>query len=120
MRCDDAETDPRVDHGACLAMGIRSIIAAPIHSGSQVTGLIEIFSDRPRAFNRNGRILLQRLAEIVAANDPHPFGISAQPDLASPSVADPRNAPLFEMGLNEVQLDDSNPIMLKSPRAAFR
>jgi hypothetical protein len=119
MRCDDTEDDPRVDHGACLAMGIRSIIAAPIRSDSRVTGLIEVFSDRPRAFNRNGRILLQRLAEIVAANDPHPFGISAEPDLASPSVADPRNAPLFEMGLNEVRLDDSNRIMPKSTREAF-
>ncbi len=119
MRCNDAENDPRVDHGACLAMGIRSILAAPICSHSQVTGLIEIFSNRPWAFNRNARILLQRLAEIVAANDPHSFGVSTEPHLASPSVADPQHAPLFEMGLNEVQLDDSNRIMPKSTREAF-
>ena len=118
MRCDDAETDPRVDHGACLAMGIRSIIAAPIRSDARVTGLIEVFSQQPQAFNRNARILLQRLTEIVAAAQTDAFGISTDPDPVPPSGAEAHNAPLFEMSSDEPEQDDSNAIVLSAAREA--
>jgi hypothetical protein len=71
LRCDDSETDPRVDVGSCRALGIRSMLAAPIHSANMVVGLIEIFSERPNAFGVDQSDILRRLSQItsVAVNN---------------------------------------------------
>ena len=66
LRCDDAATDPRVDHESCRALGIRSMIAIPIHVQGAVAGLLEIFSPRPHAFGDNDNIVIRRLAESTA------------------------------------------------------
>ncbi len=50
LRCDDAETDERVDRESCRALGIRSMLAAPIRLGEKVIGLLEVFSAEPDAF----------------------------------------------------------------------
>jgi TPR repeat protein/putative methionine-R-sulfoxide reductase with GAF domain len=65
LRCDDSETDPRVDRQSCGALGIRSMLAAPIRTGEKVCGLIEVFSPRPNAFDDHAGVALQRLAETV-------------------------------------------------------
>jgi GAF domain/PilZ domain/Sel1 repeat len=71
LHCDDSETDPRVDVGSCRALGIRSMLAAPIHSANMVVGLIEIFSERPNAFGVDQSDILRRLSQItsVAVNN---------------------------------------------------
>ena len=51
LRCDDSETDDRVDRAGCKALGIRSMVAVPIRSGSKVAGLLEVFSSQPYAFS---------------------------------------------------------------------
>jgi len=65
LRCDDAETDTRVDHASCRALGIRSILAAPVRVVGRVIGLIEVFSPQPDAFSEHDAIVLQRLADAV-------------------------------------------------------
>jgi GAF domain-containing protein len=65
LRCDDAETDDRVDHASCRALGIRSILAAPVRVVGRVIGLIEAFSPDPNAFSEHDAIVLQRLADAV-------------------------------------------------------
>jgi putative methionine-R-sulfoxide reductase with GAF domain len=65
LRCDDTETDERVDLQTCRALGIRSRIAAPVRSGERVIGLFEVFSAQPRAFNENDGAVLQRFAEMI-------------------------------------------------------
>ena len=67
QRCDDAETDPRVDREGCRALGIRSMIAVPIRLGETVVGLLEVFSSRPHAFNERHGTILQRLADTILA-----------------------------------------------------
>jgi putative methionine-R-sulfoxide reductase with GAF domain len=67
QRCDDAETDSRVDKEGCRALGIRSIIAVPIRLGESVVGLLEVFSSRPHAFNERHGTILQRLADTILA-----------------------------------------------------
>jgi putative methionine-R-sulfoxide reductase with GAF domain len=67
LRCDDAETDPRVDRESCRLLGIRSMIAVPIRLGDAVIGLLEVFSPQPGAFSENDNIVLQRLAETTLA-----------------------------------------------------
>jgi hypothetical protein len=63
LRCDDAETDPRVDGESCRLLGIRSILAAPILSDTGVVGLLEVFSPEPRAFDDSCLALITRLAQ---------------------------------------------------------
>jgi TPR repeat protein len=70
LRCDDSETDTRVDAESCRAIGIRSILAAPIRAGEKSIGLMEAFSAQPNAFSEADEKVLQRLSETVldAAN----------------------------------------------------
>jgi len=65
LRCDDSETDDRVDREGCRGLGIRSIVAVPIRLGSRVAGLLEVFSSQPYAFNSNDISVLQQLAGSI-------------------------------------------------------
>lgn len=66
LRCDDSETDCRVDAESCRQLGIRSILAAPIPSGAEVVGILEVFSPEPSAFDDSCLALLERLAQTAA------------------------------------------------------
>jgi TPR repeat protein/putative methionine-R-sulfoxide reductase with GAF domain len=65
LRCDDAEIDTRVDRESCRALGIRSIIAAPIQAGQKSIGIVEALSGKPHAFTDDDGRVLQRLADMV-------------------------------------------------------
>lgn len=65
LRCDDSETDTRVDRNSCRALGIRSLLAVPIRVGENAVGLIEIFAPHPHAFSDADSAVLQRLADVV-------------------------------------------------------
>jgi hypothetical protein len=67
LRCQDAETDSRVDQESCRALGIRSILAAPVRVGEKSIGIVEAFSSQPSAFTESDSRVLQRLAETVLA-----------------------------------------------------
>ena len=67
LRCDDTETDDRVDRESCRASGIRSILAAPVRSNEKVIGLLEVFSSQPSAFDENDSTVLRRFAETILA-----------------------------------------------------
>jgi hypothetical protein len=67
LRCDDTETDDRVDRPSCRALGIRSMLAAPVRSDAKVIGLIEVFSAQPKSFGENDSAVLQRFAETILA-----------------------------------------------------
>jgi len=78
LRCDDTETDDRVDRQSCRALGIRSILAAPVRSGDTVIGLLEVFSAQPNSFEQSDSAVLQRFADTIlnavnrAAPPPNP------------------------------------------------
>jgi len=65
LHCENAETDSRVDQQSCRALGVRSMIAAPIRCDGQVAGLLEVFSPKAYVFTNSDKDVLQRLAEIV-------------------------------------------------------
>ncbi len=67
LRCDDAETDARVDSQSCRALGLRSMLAAPVRLGDKVIGLLEVFSAQPGAFGENDGVVLQRFADTILA-----------------------------------------------------
>jgi len=67
LRCDDTETDSRVDRESCRALGIRSILAAPVCVAEKSVGILEAFSRQPAAFTDSDSKVLQRLTEAVLA-----------------------------------------------------
>jgi TonB family protein len=62
QRCDDTETDPRVDATACRLLGVRSILVIPLWYWGEFMGILEIFSPRPNAFGERDEQTLQALA----------------------------------------------------------
>jgi len=72
LRCDDSETDDRVDRAGCRSLGIRSLVAVPIRQGSKVTGLLEVFSPQPYAFNADDIGSLQQLTGNIRPVVGHP------------------------------------------------
>jgi TPR repeat protein len=67
LRCDDADTDTRVDRESCRALGIRSMLAVPIRVGEKTIGILEVFSAQSNAFDDSDSRVLQRLGETVLA-----------------------------------------------------
>lgn len=66
LRCNDTETHHLVDRESCRALGIRSLLAAPISTGENVVGLLEVFSAQPNVFGEGDSATLQRFAETIA------------------------------------------------------
>src|SRR6266576_456055 len=62
QRCDDTETDPRVDSLACRLLGVRSILVIPLWYWGEFMGIFEIFSPRPNSFGEREEQTLQALA----------------------------------------------------------
>ncbi|HEX6803139.1 MAG TPA: GAF domain-containing protein [Terriglobales bacterium] len=98
VTCDDTESDSRVDPANCRALGIRSMAACPVKRGSEVIGILEVFSSEPAAFWENDITILQKLAGFVA--NAVRRAEHAQPDVLSlPSgednEAESTGAPLF-------------------------
>jgi N-acetylmuramoyl-L-alanine amidase len=67
VRCDDTETDPRVNVQVCRSLGARSIVAVPIASSYGTIGLLEAFSAEPHGFNDSDVRSLNLLAELILA-----------------------------------------------------
>lgn len=67
MRCDDCETDPRVDQEACRMIGLRSMVIAPLIDGDHAIGALKAFSDRPNNFDDLDAYVVQLLAGLTSA-----------------------------------------------------
>lgn len=68
MRCDDSETDARVDRNACRRVGLRSMLVVPLqHSGTTV-GVLKVMSARPDGFGDKDARVLQLMSDLIAAS----------------------------------------------------
>jgi len=67
LRCDDTETDELADRQSCRALGIRSMLAAPVRLNERVIGLLEVFSAQAGAFRESDGDVLQRFADTILA-----------------------------------------------------
>lgn len=66
LRCDDTQSDGRVDAPACAQLGIRSLVAVPLlRRRNSVVGLLEVFSDRPHAFGDREMNIIKLLAGFI-------------------------------------------------------
>jgi len=90
LSCHDTSKDTRVDPEVCLGLGLRSLAVAPVGKWPEVSGVLEIFSTAPSAFNDNELQVLAELADLVEVA-PTPATLSpATPSTvsdASPEVA---------------------------------
>ncbi len=93
IRCDDTETDDRVNLYACRQLGARSMVAVPLCGRRRVIGLLEAFSAEPFGFNDSDVGSLELLAELILGalkpEDEDRFAESAQvaeAELAKPSI----------------------------------
>jgi protein TonB len=65
LRCDDTQTDDRVDPEVCRKVGIRSLAVVPLRGRDGTVGILEVFSPRANAFGAEQISFLKRLAEIA-------------------------------------------------------
>ncbi|MBZ5705922.1 MAG: GAF domain-containing protein [Acidobacteriia bacterium] len=65
LRCDDAETDTRVNRESCRALGIASVVVMPLMREQEVIGVFELFSGKAYAFEERDITALQRIAEMI-------------------------------------------------------
>jgi len=68
MRCDDSETDPRVNREACRSVGLRSMLVAPLYFRRQAVGVLKVVSTTPGAYGDTDQRTLDQLSTLVAAS----------------------------------------------------
>ena len=64
-RCDDAETDPRVDWTATSKAGLRSMLAVPLHRNKTPVGVLKVLSTRHSAFTERDVRTLEFMSAVV-------------------------------------------------------
>jgi TonB family protein len=107
LRCDDTETDLRVDAEVCRHLGLRAIAAAPIRSNFTTIGILEVFATAAFAFTDEHIAILSGLAELadIANSAPEHTARAAQTSAAEsdlstessdlPDLPDPLPASIF-------------------------
>jgi N-acetylmuramoyl-L-alanine amidase/putative methionine-R-sulfoxide reductase with GAF domain len=110
IRCDDTETDDRVNLYACRQLGARSMVAVPLCGRRRVIGLLEAFSAEPFGFNDSDVGSLALLAELILAalkpEDEDRFAESAhvaETKLSAPVPAAPNQKPSYESQIATAQ-----------------
>jgi diguanylate cyclase (GGDEF)-like protein len=67
LRCDDSQTDPRVDKDACARVGLRSMVVAPLNHGDTAVGVLKIVASHPAAFADEHAVILDLMSGLIAA-----------------------------------------------------
>ena len=86
LRCNDAQTDTRVNRESCEALGISSVVVMPLLRDNEVNGVFELLSDRPNAFEERDIGALERLGEMVQTALDHASAARAAAEPAKSSV----------------------------------
>jgi diguanylate cyclase (GGDEF)-like protein len=68
LRCDDSETDCRVDLEACRKVGLRSMVVVPLRHQDTVVGVLKVMSERVGAFDDADLNLLGLMSDMIAAS----------------------------------------------------
>lgn len=65
LRCDDAESDERVDRQACRSAGLRSMIVAPLPFNGRVIAVLKVVSQQTRAYRARDVRALEHMNVIM-------------------------------------------------------
>jgi TonB family protein len=79
QRCDDSQSDSRVDAEICRDLGVRSILVFPVVREEKLLGVFEIFSPRPNAFSDREIQTLQALSRSIVNNVDRAADVLAPP-----------------------------------------
>ena len=91
LRCDDAETDPRVNRESCRALDIASVMVMPLIREPEVIGVFELFSGRVNAFEERDTLALQRIAEMILTAVDHAEAAERAEKEISAEIKDPKD-----------------------------
>lgn len=130
QRCDDTETDSRVDAGICRDLGVRSILVFPVIRENELLGIFEIFSPRPNAFtdreiqtlealsrsivnnvNRADDVLTSPALPDILADAESDIGVEKVDEAVNPSQSNPvqrDDASLADAEINQVDADPAH------------
>ncbi len=101
LRCDDAETDTRVDIAGIRALGIRSMVVTPIKEENRVIGVLMVFAPAAHAFTITHVAVLKTMADQISSllqrerrareegNQPEPVRPAAPITMPKPVAAVP-------------------------------
>jgi len=67
LRCDDAETDTRVDAEACRKVGVRSMICAPLFQEGSPIGVLKVMSSVANGFCDQDVYDLESMSAVLGA-----------------------------------------------------
>lgn len=67
IRCDDSETDPRVNRDACRRVGLRSAIAMPLTCNDAFVGVLKVLSPFTHAYGDRDEATLDLLGSFIGA-----------------------------------------------------
>ena len=66
LLCDDSELDERVDREACRAVGLRSMVVAPLYKDDIIVGVIKVLSSQPNSFTEREKVMLEIMSQIIS------------------------------------------------------
>ena len=81
LRCDDVETDLRVNRESCRALGIVSVVVQPLVHDAKVIGIFELLSGKAYAFEERDISAVERLGEIIQT------ALEVEPDIGLQDTA---------------------------------
>ena len=87
LRCDDTQTDPRVDRLACQRLDLRSMIVVPLQSGYTVMGTLIVLSHRVNRFDDRDMQTLSLMAGLITAALGHAARFEAKQALVAERTA---------------------------------
>src|SRR4029077_18455644 len=91
QRCEDTETDTRVDAEVCRSLGVRSILVFPVLKDNTLLGVFEIFSPRPNAFSDREIQTLEALSRSIVNNVERAADVLSPPPPAVPASIAPES-----------------------------
>jgi EAL domain-containing protein (putative c-di-GMP-specific phosphodiesterase class I) len=66
LRCDDTESDPRVDREVSRRLGTRSVVCVPLSRGAEIFGVLAVGGRSPSMFDDGDVSNLEGMAELIS------------------------------------------------------
>jgi hypothetical protein len=110
LRCANAETDSRVNQKSCQTLGVASVMMVPLMQELQVTGILELLSDRANAFEQRDEDTMGHLAELIQSAIQHADAVrrGAREIAAGQTDTSADAQPAFEENLPAAELRPSS------------
>jgi diguanylate cyclase (GGDEF)-like protein len=68
LRCDEAESDGRLNADACRETGVRSLLCVPLSHQDRIVAVLQVHSDKPSAFDDDDMETLDLLSGLIGAH----------------------------------------------------